>query len=91
MSEKINIYQMNRILFFLILLLLCLCGCNNSTHEWKTIEVGNYIFDVPSDFKLIEYESIDSYAGRIEGDSMGLDFDYGYYSNSLVQTRQEYW
>jgi len=79
---------MKRVFIFPIILFLC--GCNHTADEWKTMEIGNYVFDVPSDFKLTEYESIDSYAGKIEGDSMGMGFDFGYYSNSLEQTLEEY-
>jgi hypothetical protein len=58
--------------------------------QWKTIEVGNYLFDFPSDFELITEQGIDSYVGKIKGDSMRFSFDFGYYSNSFEQTLQEY-
>jgi hypothetical protein len=57
---------------------------------WKTIQVGGYYFDFPSDFKLVEEQGIDSYIGRIEGDEFTLWFDYGYYSGDFGPTPEEY-
>lgn len=76
-------------------LLLFLFGCGTKTSNklnapWKTIEIGNYLFDFPPDFKLAEEQGIDSYVGTIKGDSMWFSFDFGYYSNDFGQTAQEY-
>lgn len=58
--------------------------------EWKTISVGKYQLDVPQHFDLRKAEGIDSFVGMIEGDSIHLHFDYGYYSNPLVESVDEY-
>jgi hypothetical protein len=77
---------------FAVLLLLCGCGrlSDHSNKEWKTIEVGNYLLDFPPDFELIKDEGIDSYVGRIKGDSIIFGFDYGYFSDDLGPTLDEF-
>jgi len=74
------------IVFILTFFLL---GCSDKTSH-KTITIGEYAFDFPNDFHQIEEEGIDSYVGKIKGDGIGFGFDYGYYSNRLVETEQEY-
>jgi len=83
---------MKRLLTFTILLLLLSCGQTEkkSDGQWKTIEVGDYLFDFPPDFELVEEKGIDSYVGKIKGDSMSFRVDFGYYSNDFGQTPQEY-
>ena len=49
----------------------------------NTIEIGEYVFDFPADFKKVEMQGIDSYIGHVVGDSIKFYFDYGWYSNSL--------
>jgi hypothetical protein len=80
---------MSRLLTISLLFLLFGCG-QTSDRQWKTIEIGDYLFDFPSDFKLVEEKGIDSYVGKIQGDSMWFGFDFGYYSNDFEQTQQEY-
>src|SRR5688572_5076506 len=83
--------NMNRLLVISIVIILFGCGeSSKKLDEWKTIEVGNYEFDFPPDFELIKEKGIDSYVGKIKGDSMSFGFDFGYYSNDLGQTTQEY-
>jgi len=84
--------QMKQLLTILITILLFGCGQteNKSDRRWKTIEIGDYLFDFPSDFELVTEKGIDSYAGKIKGDSMLFGFDFGYYSSDLEQTPQEY-
>lgn len=71
-----------------------LFGCGQtekkSDGQWKTIEVGDYLFDFPADFELVTEKGIDSYVGKIKGDSMWFGFNFGYYSNDFEQTPQEY-
>ena len=84
---------MKTTLFILSIFLLSLgCGqtINKPDRNWKTIEVGDYLFDFPSNFKLVKEKGIDSYVGKIQGDSMSFGFDFGYYSNDFEQTPQEY-
>lgn len=83
---------MKRHLTILITILLFGCGQTEkkSDGQWKTIEVGDYLFDFPTDFELVTEKGIDSYVGKIKGDSMWFGFDFGYYSNDFEQTPQEY-
>src|SRR5688572_20663442 len=75
--------------FIYFVLFSFLLGCSDKTKP-KTITIGDYSFDFPADFKLIKEKGIDSYVGKIKGDSMWLGFDYGYYSDPLVESSQEY-
>ena len=75
--------------FLLILLTLCGLSCFDKTAK-NVIIIGTYSFEFPNDFKLIKEKGQDSYVGKIKGDSITLDFDYGYYSDPLVQTQQEF-
>lgn len=91
---------MKRLLTILITILLCGCGQTEKKSDWqkekkpegqwKTIEVGDYLFDFPGDFELVTEKGIDSYVGKIKGDSMWFGFDFGYYSSDFEQTPQEY-
>lgn len=83
---------MKQLLIYFSLLVLSSCGQSEKKHDgqWKTIEVGDYLFDFPSDFELVSEERIDSYVGKIKGDSMCFSFDFGYYSNAFEQTSNEY-
>lgn len=78
----------------LLIILILLFGCGTSVHksekEWKTIEIGDYLFDCPNDFELVNEKGTDSYVGKIKGDSMWLGFDYGFYADKLELTPQEY-
>jgi len=83
---------MKRVIAFSLMIFIYACGPKSKMSECKlkTIEVGDYIFDFPSDFELVTEKGIDSYVGKIKGDSMQFGFDYGYYSNSLGKTLPEY-
>lgn len=83
---------MKRLLTILITIFLFGCGQTEKKPEeqWKTIEVGDYFFDFPPDFELVTEKGIDSYVGKINGDSMLFGFDFGYYSNDFEQIPQEY-
>ncbi len=73
----------------LIFLAFLFVSCTDKT-KLKTITIGEYSFDFPNDFKQVEEQGIDSYIGKVKGDSIELGFDYGYYSDRLVETEQEY-
>ncbi len=85
-------YAMNRRL----IIAPCLCftlgfvPVSQSYIKWKSIEVGDYVLDFPPDFNLTPMNGFDSYVGKIDGDSLHLKFDFGYYSPSFGQTPQEY-
>ena len=78
---------MRQIIF--LILLINLIGCSDKSKP-KTITIGTYSFDFPGDFRLIKEKGIDSYMGKVKGDRIWLGFDYGYYSDPLMETTQEY-
>lgn len=71
-------------------ILVSLFICTSCTPRQNTITIETYSFDFPPDFKLIEEDGTDSYVGKVKGDGIQLGFDYGYYSDPLVQTPKEY-
>ena len=92
---KVNPQKHKRKLTTLIAV-LCLffyaCTPISTTKEkpWKTIEIGDYLFDFPSEFEIIREQGIDSYVGKIQSDSVQIIFDFGYYSGDFAVTEQEY-
>lgn len=80
--------------FILIIAIISFSGCTHKkvtlVNGWHTIEIVGYEADFPPDFELQEGKGIDSYVGRVKGDSMWFGFDYGYYSSRLIQTPEEY-
>lgn len=58
--------------------------------SWKTIEIGDYLFDFPADFELKKERGIDSYVGKINGDSISFGFDFGYFSDDFGETEEEF-
>ena len=73
---------------FLFFVLLFAISCRNSHDDLVTI--GIYSFDFPKNFSLTEEKGIDSYVGKVTNKKISLDFDYGYYSNTLILTPEEY-
>ena len=78
----------------IIIALVTLISCNDNVRkkvkDLNIIEIGSYQFDFPNDFKLVKGNGIDSYVGEVIGDSLTIEFDYGYYSNSFTETPDEY-
>ncbi len=72
------------------LIILSLISCNSKNRNGDYISIDEYSFAFPNDFKLTERNGIDSYVGNISNDSIRLSFDYGYYSNSLIETEKEF-
>ena len=58
------------------------------TDEWKLVEAsgwpGGFSLRLPKGWQLNELQGIDSYVGEIIGGGGRLIFDFGWYSNSLV-------
>jgi hypothetical protein len=75
--------------YFLVFLVLSFISCSDSP-ILKKITIGEYNFMFPNDFKKVEEQGIDSYVGKVKGDSIVFGFDYGYYSDRLVESEQEY-
>jgi hypothetical protein len=89
---RMKVQHLKKILTVIILLLGLGCDIKSKKQvdTWKPIKIGDYLFDFPSDFKLAKETGIDSYVGKIEGDSLAFEFDFGFYSNHLTQTPEEY-
>ena len=67
------------------------CASDNDAQEHRNeIEIGEYVFEFPQDYKLIKEKGVDSYVGKISNGKIDFQFDYGYYSNSLNNSIQEY-
>ncbi|SEO59301.1 hypothetical protein [Mucilaginibacter sp. OK283] len=88
---------------YLILLILAFFACNNSKPAqkpfvsspppkpgWKTINLHDFVIDVPDYFTLKFEKGIDSQPGSLKGKDFDLSFDYGWYCDTLVMSEQEY-
>ncbi len=72
-------------------LLFSACKSDSPTNNSEgNIEVGNYTFRFPQGYELIKEQGIDSYIGKISNGKIDFQFDYGYYSNSLDKSVDEY-
>ncbi len=80
--------KINRI--WIILVLLAISACNNQKTGWKTIELGRYLLDVPKSFAFKYQNGIDSEGGEITNDTITFNTNFGYYTDTLFQTPQEY-
>lgn len=75
--------------FILLFIISFLLSCSAKTKK-NEINIGDYDFEFPSDFKIVDGKGIDSYVGKIRGDSIWFGFDYGYYSDPLIESQQEF-
>jgi hypothetical protein len=74
----------------LALFIICAFGCGKTKPGWKTIDMGEYLIDVPNNFNLKTERGIDSQPGILKGGGFDLYYDYGPYCDTLVMTQQEY-
>lgn len=75
----------------IISLLVYSCGSERKSNAANNeIKIGEYAFQFPQDFKLIKEKGIDSHVGRVSNENVDFHFDYGYYSNSLDKSIDEY-
>ncbi|MEE1947080.1 hypothetical protein VRU48_18285 [Pedobacter sp. KR3-3] len=75
----------------LLFLLSCSQQSKNINKELKnTIEIGDYSFDFPANFKLVKEQGVDSYVGRIEDNNNRFEFDFGLYTSTLTESPEEY-
>jgi hypothetical protein len=68
-------------------------SCNDNSNDSKSlkeIEIGEYSFQFPDDFKLIKENGLDSHVGKVSNGKIEFHFDYGYYSNSSANSKEEY-
>jgi hypothetical protein len=77
-------------LICLALFITCAFGCSKTKPGWKTVDMSEYLIDVPDDFNLKIEKGIDSQPGVLRGTDIDLYFDYGPYGDTLVMTKQEY-
>ena len=56
----------------------------------ENIELGGYLLDVPQSFKYKFHSGIDSEGGEITNDSITLLTNYGFFTDTLYQTPEEY-
>ncbi|MCO5949037.1 hypothetical protein [Mucilaginibacter flavidus] len=76
--------------FLLFVIFGFITACTNPKGNWKTIELGRYLLDVPQDFKVELQSGIDSKGGLITNGIVKLNMDFGYYTDTLLQTPDEY-
>ncbi len=84
---------MNKILTFLVFAFLIACTTKKDpldTTDWKPIEIGEFTFNVPADFKLVEEQGMDTYMGKIKSDSLELEFNLGYYTKKFPESPEEF-
>ena len=78
-----------RLLFYFLLFSIIINACKGNRQKGRIV-IAEYAFNFPNDFELIEGKGMDSYAGKIKGRKFWLGFDYGFYSDPLVETPEEY-
>lgn len=83
-----NLPNMKRLFYFLLFSVL-IYACQGNKQKGRIV-IAEYTFNFPRDFELVEGKGIDSYVGKIKSGNVWLGFDYGYYSDPLVETPQEY-
>jgi len=70
----------------IILIGLTACNQNQPENNTKILDFGAFTIEAPKSWKQIKQKGIDSYIGRIAIDSKDtLDFDLGWYSNTLTE------
>jgi hypothetical protein len=56
-----------------------------SLPNWQIVDAGTFMVSLPPGWKFNKLQGIDSYVGEFIGDGAKLEFDYGWYSNSLAE------
>ncbi|WP_343631678.1 hypothetical protein [Fluviicola sp.] len=67
----------------------CTSGDETRENQHK-LEIGDYTFSFPKEYKLVKEQGMDSDVGRITNGKISFHFDFGYYSNSLDQSLDEF-
>lgn len=62
-----------------------LLAVDTSLPDWQIVDAGIFIVSLPPGWKFNKLQGIDSYIGEFIGDGVKLEFDYGWYSNSLAE------
>ena len=58
--------------------------CTELDNNWHRIEFRKFSLNTPNTFKFYEQQGFDSYIGLITDGTDTLEFDFGWYSNSLT-------
>ncbi len=75
-----------------MVLAICIYFLTTSNFEKSNndkFNFGNFAIELPTDWKKIEFNGIDSYVGGITNGIDSLTFDYGWYSYSLNEENKE--
>lgn len=62
----------------------------DSSINWQEMNFKYFSVKLPKSFKYSNVKSQDSFAGKISNDSITFNFDFGWYSPSLIETEKEY-
>ncbi|MFC0517408.1 hypothetical protein ACFFGT_24570 [Mucilaginibacter angelicae] len=75
-----------------LLLIPILLGCTSIIDGWKVLDLGAFKISVPSNWKYIKQQGIDSFVGMLKStkDTLSFDFSSNGYANSLIPTEQDY-
>lgn len=80
-------------ILFIVCIVFTSCSSKDSTsstsEETKVIAVGDYEFEFPTDFNLVELKGIDSYVGNLVGNEITLTFDFGWYTSPLSNLSED--
>lgn len=60
---------------------------NRELIDWQRVDLGDFTLQLPPEWKMNELQGIDSFVGEFVGDGVTLNFDYGKYSDSLVDEK----
>jgi hypothetical protein len=58
------------------------------SNQWQKVDTGAFSVSAPAGWEFHPLQGIDSYVGRISGDGIVLEFDYGDYSNDLSEEKE---
>lgn len=76
-----------------VFILIGLYSCTSDSEEKESrneIKIGEYSFTFPKGFELRNESGVDSHVGKVGNGQIEFSFDYGYYSNSLAKSFDEY-
>lgn len=77
---------MKRLLIAFIIFELTACSQSQFDSDTTILDFGSFTVETPKSWKQIKAQGIDSYVGRIAIDDKDtLDFDLGWYSNTLTE------
>ncbi|HEY9262649.1 c-type cytochrome [Chitinophaga sp.] len=66
--------------YYCILCLLLVASCTTPKEDtWQTLDFGAFQLKAPPDWKIMEFEGVDSYGGGLTNNVDSLTFDYGEY------------